>query len=304
MILTLVAGACALALSGCLEWVEQTVTYQHDPKADEARVFQEYHGLFAGDGEGELSKEEVEQLDSVLKGQRTFFFANWIFEFTRSRIEEALQNSLAATPGGEGEELARKVAQKRDGEALMRLLLDNVRVENGEFHLDGQKRLCGTQRVTVRKVSALVPAANRVLRGWLTEEAAKEDRPAEQRLINQRWLDRKENCLTIEGNRIEYRMPMSGAEYEKAFLQDANAGRMARALAAAGGELRHEENVLVVRMGKPGDKQVSLRMPMSEKAYRPNLEKHLQGRQPVVAGYNPTAAREAFFKAGTAGAKR
>src|SRR5919198_2743031 len=79
-------------LTGCLEFGKQTMSYHYDKATDTLRIFQDYHGIFGEDAKGKpgegLSAEEQEQLESVLKGQRTFFFSNWIFEYNRQQIEE------------------------------------------------------------------------------------------------------------------------------------------------------------------------------------------------------------------------
>lgn len=304
MIVPLLAGVLAVALTGCLDWVEQTLTYRHDPKTDTVRVFQNYHGLFGSDGEVELSKEESDQFDSVMKGQRTFFFANWIVEFTRTQLEEELAKSVASTPDGEGEELARKQAMKRDGETLLKLALDNVRVENGSFYVDGQKRLSGTQRVTIGKFSQIVAAANRVLRHMYAGEAAKPEKSDEERALLKRWLDRKEDNVVISGNRLQLRLPMPQAAYEKDFVQGEKSEKTHRALVASGGERRYENDAMTIRVGAIADPQVSVRLPVSDKSYRENLLKFVQARKLVVEDFKAETSLADFFKPKVDGSKR
>ncbi len=298
------AGLLGVAVTGCLNWVEQTMTYRHDAKADVVRVFQTYHGLFASDGEGELSKEETDQFDSVLKGQRTFFFANWIFEFTRAQLEEELAKSAAATPDGDGEELARKQALKRDLEALLKLALDNVRVENGSFYLDAQKRLCGTQRVTIGRFSQVVAAANRVLRQVYALEAAKPEKSDDERALLKRWLERKEDNVVVTGNRLQLRLPMPQAAYEKDFVQSEKSDKTFRALVTSGGERRYENDAMTIRVGAVADAQTSVRLPVTDTAYRENLLKFVQARKSLVEGFQPDASRKEFFNPAADGGKR
>ena len=294
----------AAGLTGCLDWVQQTATYHHDPKADTLRIFQTYHGLFGSDEPGEITRNEIEQLDSVLKGQRTFFFANWIAEFTRTKIEEALTNSLAATPDGTGAELARQTAQKQDLEALLKLLLANVRVENGAFYLDAEKRLGGVQRVTLTRFSQLVPAANRVVRNLLLEEAAKPDGSDERKALLNRWLERKHDNLTVTGNRLLIRGPVSRAEYDKAVADEPKYQKLLAEFRAGGGEVRHENDEALIRVGTEAAPRVSVRLSVAEKPYRTNLVQYLQGRQPIRATFAPAAAAEEFLHAAPAGLGR
>ncbi len=88
----------ACAISGCVEFQEQTMSYRYDKAADELRIFQDYRGIFGG-GDGadstpgtELSGREQGELASVLEGQRTFFFANWIFEYDREAMQTLREN--------------------------------------------------------------------------------------------------------------------------------------------------------------------------------------------------------------------
>ena len=294
----------AAGLTGCLDWVQQTATYHHDPKADTLRIFQTYHGLFGSDEPGEITRNEIEQLDSVLQGQRTFFFANWIAEFTRTKIEEALTNSLATKLEGEGAELARQTAQKEDLEALLKLLLANVRVENGTFYLDAEKRLSGVQRVTLIRVSQLVPAANRVLRHLVIEEAAKPDVSAERKALLNGWLERKQDVLTLTGNRLLLRGPMSRADFDKAPADEAKIQKSIQEFSAGGGEVRHEKDEVLIRVGAVADARVSVRLSVAEKAYRTNLLNFLKNRQPVRETFAPAAAAAEFLNAGPNGTQR
>ena len=47
-------------------------------------------------------------------------------------------------------------ATRAQREAFFKLLLENVHLENGAFHLDGHGKLCGTQFVTVARFSYVV----------------------------------------------------------------------------------------------------------------------------------------------------
>ena len=88
--LRLIALLPMLWLTGCLEFEDQTLTYRYDAGTDTLRIFQDYHGIFGADDAAKVTPAEEEQLDSVLKGQRTFFFANWILEYNREQLREFL----------------------------------------------------------------------------------------------------------------------------------------------------------------------------------------------------------------------
>jgi len=84
----LLSLAALLFAPGCIEFAEQTMTYRHEAKTDTLYIFQDYRGIFGADKSDGLSDNELEQFNSVLKTQRTFFFNNWITEFNR---EEAIK---------------------------------------------------------------------------------------------------------------------------------------------------------------------------------------------------------------------
>src|SRR5262245_53638118 len=179
---------CLALLTGCLEFEQQTLTYRYDTKTDTLRIFQSYQGIFGGDGNNGLSKDELEQLNSVLTGQRTFFFANWIWEFNRDALRETVdklkqpdaQQELKLDPAG----LAR-------AETLLKVVLDNVTVENGPFYFDQHGKLCGVQQVTLKQCSKIIAAANPAVRDYLKIEAAKDDTSAENRSLYLKSAERQ-----------------------------------------------------------------------------------------------------------------
>jgi len=142
-----------LWLTGCLEFEDQTLTYRHDPGTDTLRIFQDYHGIFGADNTAKLTDTEMEQLDSVLKGQRTFFFANWILEYNREQLRDLLTELKDPEKRKELEQPETAIARY---EKLLTLAVDNVRVENNGFYFDAKGRLCGSQKVIVTQVAKLI----------------------------------------------------------------------------------------------------------------------------------------------------
>ena len=122
---SLVLVVCLALFSGCLEFEQQTLTYRYDAKTDTLRIFQSYQGIFGADAKDGLSQDELAQLDSVLTGQRTFFFANWIFEYNRDQLREMI--GKLKQPDAQ-QELKMEPAALARAEILLKLLLDNVRV--------------------------------------------------------------------------------------------------------------------------------------------------------------------------------
>ena len=56
-----------------MDFEKQTMVYRHYPKADTLVIWQQYEGIYGDDGFEGLSLEEIDQLHSVLEGERTFF---------------------------------------------------------------------------------------------------------------------------------------------------------------------------------------------------------------------------------------
>ena len=94
------------SLSSCIEFEREEIRYRHDVSADQLRMTLTYEGIFGGRGSSwslgdqqephdpkKLTAQQKEQLESVLKGGRAFFFTNWIFEYDSSSLRELLRKS-------------------------------------------------------------------------------------------------------------------------------------------------------------------------------------------------------------------
>ena len=133
-----------LLLIGCLEFEDQTLSYRYDSGTDTLRIFQDYHGIFGADDTAKVTDAEMEQLDSVLKGQRTFFFANWILEYNREQLRELLEQLKDPQ---KRKEMKLSEPASAGYEKLLTLALDNVRVENNGFYFDEIGRASCRERV-------------------------------------------------------------------------------------------------------------------------------------------------------------
>ena len=146
-----------LALSSCIEFTRQTLSFHYDRRADRLLVFQNYEGIYGSEGAGgDLSKEEKVQLASVVDGQRTFFFGNWMSEYDRKKTEKLVKEMEAQTIPAED-------AKKRQFLALAKMALANVTVHNGGFYLNQKNRLCAYQYVTVEHASKTVDALSKLI---------------------------------------------------------------------------------------------------------------------------------------------
>jgi hypothetical protein len=270
-------------LVGCIEFEQQTMSYRYDSAADTLYIFQDYQGIFGGDNAQRLETEEVEQLNSVMKSERTFFFNNWITEFNRLALTEALTKAK-----GELEEDAQLEAAYRD---VAKLALESVKVENVGLYHDKRGRLCGAQRVTMRNFSKLLPKINRVLREYARTEMAKDGATDEDKALTKKFLDRGEPALTLDGNRLEIRWPVGAEDFTK--FKDSAPGK---ALVAAGGKMDRVDGQIVIKVGEPKAESVSVTLPFSEKAYVANASSEAKPYG-IKESFDPVKAAKEFLAA-------
>ncbi len=292
------AACCALLLTGCLEFERQTLTYQYDTKTDTLRIFQNYQGIFGVDKTNELSREEQEQLNSVLTTPRTFFFANWVFEYSRDEVSEAQTKSKVPDTNETPTDAA---ARGRLG-TLLQLLLDNVRVENGGFYLDDKGKLCGVQRVTVTRVSKLIVAGNESIRDALKAESKSNSvdpfYAEDQRALYAKSASKPANYIQIEGNQIRVHFPMTHAEFDKNFEPTADVTKHLEEFRRSGGTLAFAQNAMRWSIGKPGDKTTRATLSVSDKPYVPNLLAAVKKQSITLREkFDPEAAAKEFLAA-------
>ncbi|MEQ2010194.1 MAG: hypothetical protein ABMA26_25705 [Limisphaerales bacterium] len=290
--------ALGFALTGCIEFERQTVTYEHDAKADTLRIHQTYHGIYGADDVTQLSKEEREQLASVMKGQRTFFFSNWILELNVGSLRDALTSEVIPKTNSLEE------AQRRALTNLLTMIISNVRIENGKFYLNEKGQPCGTQRVTVRNVSKLLATGNALLRKHLEVEMKGKPTAAERELINAS-LARPEPFFTLMGQQIRHRYPMTRAEFEKGRAEDKGAAQFIAEFVRAGGLVAHEDGELRIRFGRTDTTRETVTLPMtSEKSYRANALTHIRDTYSLAKDFDPKEDMEEFLRAKTAATKK
>ena len=139
-----------VALQGCVEFERQIIVYRHDVERDELRMLMIYEGIYG------KKADDYGELRSVLLRPRTFFFTNWILEYDR---DDWVQELAHLDRERDTKPNAYKVAYRR----LVKLTLENVRVDNGAFYLNNEGKLSGYQLVTLSNVSGLVSAFNEMV---------------------------------------------------------------------------------------------------------------------------------------------
>jgi len=145
-----------LVLTGCVDFEEQTLNYRFDRENDRLLIFQLYRGIYADKGEEGPTEDEKEELNSVMSGERTFFFNNIFTEYNRA----ALQNTLTKASEKDQERPEQVKAPERAEVELFKAILASSVVANGAFFLCEDGRLCAYQYVTLSNASTLIPLAN------------------------------------------------------------------------------------------------------------------------------------------------
>lgn len=280
-----------LLLTGCLEFEQQRMSFRHDTATDTLYIYQEYRGIFGADDPSGLSEGEKEQMASVMREERTFFFNNWITEYNRSLFKEKQGAPKGSLDTNEAYEASMRV--------FLDLALANVKVENVGFYLDGEKRLCGAQRVTVKNVSKVLVGLNHMLWYFAWNQAEEKDKTKEERRLLIAFADSGQETVRLEGNRLEIRWPLTEADYRK--LKEETP--QSRAFRESGGELGYTNGMAVFALGKPESKSVSLALPFSDKPYSTNGL--AEARKYGVRGtFDAGASAKAFLEDATGKAGR
>jgi hypothetical protein len=309
--LVLLAGVAGLC--SCIRFDRQEMTFRYDADRGELRVFQHYQRIYGNRGE-ELTETEIRELDSVINGERTFFFANWIFEYDREGVKRALAETEQPAEEGEEPPSAEEQAALARRDDVLRLLLANVSVRNGPFFLDEDGALCGYQEVTVRNAPGIVDAANRML------DAAVLAAPS-LKGFSQASADRMRTAarggfgwLSLDGGAVIGRMPVTHGDFLLGKQQAA--AKIREALArdpldrdtlenAMAGMLRLMENDLwvsyapreehlEVTVGYPTNRSTRIRMDLSD-GYRSNAVARVRETCGLATNVSVEAARRAFL---------
>jgi len=292
-LLSFLAVWCLLLLTGCLEFERQTLTYRYDVKTDTLRIFQAYQGIFGGDQQIGLSGKELEQLQSVLSGQSTFFFANRIMEYDRDPICKELDDLIQPETQ---QDAKRDPATRARQAAFFKLLLDNVRVENGVFYLDDHGKLSGTQFVTVSRFSKLVAAVNEEIRELLKLEAGRENVSADDRALYLKFAGQQQPYLIVEGNQLRMRFPLTQSEYEKSFGPNSGSAKQLVELKQWGGKFVFKDNEMKWSVGLPSDQTTTITLSVSEKPYVANALDAVKSQAVVREKLDIVAAAKAFVR--------
>jgi hypothetical protein len=218
-------------LTSCIQFEREVIQYRHDASADELRMTLNYEGISGGKGSQglreeashdprELSARQVEQIESVIKGGRAFFFENWIFEYDRSSIRKALKELSDGEL--EHENILVGVPEKK----FLQISLEEIELTNLGFYLNENKRLCGTQTLVIKRFSKFLETTNEMIRRQVVHgiecqlakvESGKfkpKDAPsAESTALLITACKKKHDFLLMKKGRLVVRVPLGKREY-------------------------------------------------------------------------------------------
>jgi hypothetical protein len=104
MLRVIIVLAAVTVTAGCIDFDGQLLSYRYDQAADTLRIFQLYEGIHT-DKKAAPDNSEIDDLRSVVCGERTFLFTNRNNEFHRSGMEterrKFLKKAEEAGPGAE-----------------------------------------------------------------------------------------------------------------------------------------------------------------------------------------------------------
>jgi hypothetical protein len=235
-----------------------------------------------------VTEAEVEQLDSVLKGQRTFFFANWILEYNREQLRELLEQLKDPQKRKEMTETASARFEK-----LLTLALDNVRVENNGFYFDAKGRLCGSQKVTVTQVTKLIAAGNDAFREMIKAEAGKQETSPEHKAALLKAEAGPENFIQLQGSALTVRVPMTPREYAEMMDPGNSDARLLTEFRRQGGSITTTNDLVTFGLGAPTNVVTALTLPMAKNPYVPNAVDAVRKRASIREKFDPASAASA-----------
>ena len=228
--LTLIVLSFSLAFSSCIEFERQKLAYVHDEEKDELRVTLTYEGIFGNLDKGEYSQKnrddvathnslnllQIDQLESVLKEKRAFFFSNWIAEYSKPSVEKMLKAIIKGNKHGKFGDPENK---------LIELLHKNVEVQNIGFYKNKMGKLCGGQTLKISNISKVLASANEVIQRQIIAHIP-QLRKEHSKNVPSAWsartidlIEKKLNgrfeFIRLEGNLISFSTIIAEAEQKK-----------------------------------------------------------------------------------------
>lgn len=298
--IALAAASLLLAITACINFESQSVSFRHLPDKDTLLIFQQYNGITGSKAEG-ISDEEILQLDSVVNRARTFFFSNWILEYDR---DEAIKRMEALGKPADPDDRVADPALRERLRAFNKLLVDNITIHNGPFFLDSQGKLCAIQKVTVQNLSKILAAANRSIRDAVLVELNAEgfdSLSGESKHLLRQFSAGDQPFIQFEGNRLTFRWPMDPKDVVGLLIRsNTKEGEEEKFwfpnFAKGGLEFAYVKDQAIFSLGsKDAPFTHLLAKSLGETKYRPNVVAHVSEKYKIQAGLEPDKMRDAFF---------
>ena len=218
------------SFTSCIEFEQQKLTYIHDEERDELRVTLTYEGIFGNLDKGEYSQKnrddvatheslnllQIDQLESVLREKRAFFFNNWIAEYSKPSVEKMLKSIIKGNDHGKFGDPENK---------LIELLHKNVEVQNIGFYKNKMGKLCGGQTLKISNISKVLASANEVIQRQIIAHIP-QLRKEHSKNVPSAWsartidlIEKKLNgrfeFIRLEGNLMSFSTIIAEAEQKK-----------------------------------------------------------------------------------------
>ena len=295
----LIACLAVLLLSGCIEFEKQTLVFRHYPETNTLVIWQHYEGIHGEDNEHDLSKKEREQLHSVVNGQRTFFFGNWITEYNAedtgkfiAEEEARLKKGFASKPEAD---------EARQLLAFARMVRKSVIIKNGPFYLNQQKRLSATQHVTLNNVGKITRDINAffhmaILQGNRIFDVFGGFEKGDPNIeLLEKSAHVKMEYLTLKGQQLQFRWPMTAEHFHRG-MREKSTAKLVELARKGGVTIQQKDNLLIITVGKlkAADTFVCIKLP--DVAFQPNANGTVSKRYGLAKDFNPAKARAKFLK--------
>jgi hypothetical protein len=275
------------SFSSCIEFEKEKLTYVHDEEKDELSVTLTYEGIFGNLDKGEYSQKnrddvathdslnllQIDQLESVLKEKRAFFFSNWIAEYSKPSVEKILKSIIKGNEHGKFGDPEKK---------LIKLLLKNVEVQNIGFYKNKMGKLCGGQTLKISNISQVIASANEViqrqiiahiphLRKELVENVPSAWSEKTIDLIEKKLKGRFE-FIRLEDNLMSFSTIMAEAEQKK--LTDSSLKDL-----PSGARVEFRDESIVILVGSESDEVVQVSKKCFD-GYQPNALNYVREQHP------------------------
>ncbi|MBM3301214.1 MAG: hypothetical protein FJY85_14825 [Deltaproteobacteria bacterium] len=314
---TAMAVLLSLVAGSCITFEKQTATFHYDTQRDKLLIFQVYEGIYGNTNKESLDETEINEMTSVLEGERTFFFSNWISEYDRAAVERLVKD--LAVEAEQKDAKPEVVKAKQEALALAKLILENAKVENGRFYMNSEQKLSGYQFVTLNNASKVVAQANLCISAAVKAHPFA-DKPGENELsvesahLLRTAASKAHAWITLDGSCIRARMPLAYGDFlgirkdwwaqkiEKAMAKaESREQEMARVLREAREFLLSDiwvsyvDHVVEITLGDPSSRRATVSSTLPDSAYKPNAIAFARERHGIAESVDLEKLKSEFF---------